>query len=83
MIRRVIDHPHLIAVAALGTIVLGITSYQQIPADLLPIFETPAVQIVTFYPGMPPEVMERDIMSRLERWTGQSVGIEHQEAKAM
>ncbi len=22
-------------------------------------------------------------MSRLERWTGQSVGIEHQEAKAM
>jgi multidrug efflux pump subunit AcrB len=32
---------------------------------------------------MPPEVMERDIMSRLERWTGQSVGIEHQEAKAM
>ena len=48
-----------------------------------PIFRTPAVQIVTFYPGMPPEVMERDIMSRLERWTGQSVGIEHQEAKAM
>ena len=33
--------------------------------------------------GMPPEVMEKDIMSRLERWTGQSVGIEHQEAKAM
>ncbi len=83
MIRKAIDHPHLIAVAALGTIVLGITSYQRIPADLLPIFETPAVQIITFYPGMPPEVMERDIMSRLERWTGQSVGIEHQEAKAM
>jgi multidrug efflux pump subunit AcrB len=41
------------------------------------------VQIITFYPGMPPDVMERDIMSRLERWTGQSVGIEHQEAKAM
>ena len=62
---------------------LGITSYQRIPADLLPIFETPGVQIITFYPGMPPEVMERDIMSRLERWTGQSVGIEHQEGKAM
>ena len=27
--------------------------------------------------------MEKDIMSRLQRWTGQSVGIEHQEAKAM
>ena len=83
MIKKAIENPYAIAVASLTTIVLGITSYQRIPADLLPIFQTPAVQIVTFYPGMPPEVMERDIMSRLERWTGQSVGIEHQEGKAM
>ncbi len=83
MIRFAIRNPHVVVVAALATIVLGVVSYQRIPADLLPIFKTPAVQIVTFYPGMPPEVMERDIMSRLERWTGQSVGIEHQEAKAM
>lgn len=32
---------------------------------------------------MPPEMMERDIVSRLARWTGQSVGIEHRAAKAM
>ena len=83
MIRLALRNPYVIIVAALATIVLGITSFRKIPADLLPIFKTPAVQIVTFYPGMPPEVMERDIMSRLERWTGQSVGIEHQEAKAM
>lgn len=83
MIRGALKNPYLIVVVALGTAVLGVVSYQKIPADLLPIFETPAVQVVTFYPGMPPEVMERDIMSRLERWTAQSVGIEHQEAKAM
>ncbi len=83
MIRFAVNNPYAVGVAALTTVVLGITSYQRLPADLLPIFRTPAVQIVTFYPGMPPEVMERDIMSRLERWTGQSVGIEHQEAKAM
>ena len=83
MIRFALRNPYAVGVAALATVVLGITSYQRLPADLLPIFRTPAVQIVTFYPGMPPEVMERDIMSRLERWTGQSVGIEHQEAKAM
>ncbi len=83
MIKLALKNPYLVTVAALVTIVLGVTSFQRIAADLLPIFKTPAVQIVTFYPGMPPEVMERDIMSRLERWTGQSVGIEHQEAKAM
>ena len=69
--------------AALMTVVLGGYAYTKIPADLLPQFDTPAVQIVCFYPGMPPEVMEKDIMSRLQRWTAQSVGIEHQEAKAM
>ena len=83
MIRSALKNPHAIVVAALAVVVLGWTSYVKIPRDLLPVFDTPAVQIVTFYPGMPPEVMERDIMSRLERWTGQSVGIEHQEAKAM
>ena len=73
MIRFALNNPYAVGVAALTTVVLGITSLQRLPADLLPIFKTPAVQIVTFYPGMPPEVMERDIMSRLERWTGQSV----------
>ena len=83
MIRKFLSNPHLIVVAVLGIAVLGSYSYTKIPADLLPQFETSAVQIVTFYPGMPPVIMEKDIMSRLQRWTGQSVGIEHQEAKAM
>jgi multidrug efflux pump subunit AcrB len=83
LIRLALRNPYAVVVAALLVVVLGVTCLVGIPADLLPIFDTPAVQIVTFYPGMPAEVMERDIMSRLERWTGQSVGIEHQEAKAM
>ncbi len=79
----VLRNPHLVLVVALAVLVLGLFHYVWIPKDLLPVYTTPAVQIVTFYPGMPPVVMERDIMSRLQRWTGQSVGIEHQEAKAM
>ncbi len=83
MIRGAIRYPYIVLVGALIVLVLGVVSYRELPADLLPTFKTPAVQIVTFYPGMPPEVMERDITSRLERWTGQSVGIEHQEARSM
>ncbi len=82
-IEVTLRNPYLVVVLVLATIVVGVRAMVDIPADLLPQFNTPAVQIVCFYPGMPPEVMERDIMSRLERWTGQSVGIEHQEAKAM
>ncbi|MEM9186736.1 MAG: efflux RND transporter permease subunit, partial [Planctomycetota bacterium] len=83
MTQAVLKNPYLVVVLALAIAVLGVYTYPKIPKDLLPIFETPAVQIVTFYPGMPPVVMEKDIMSRMQRWTGQSIGIEHQEARAM
>ena len=60
MIRLALTNPYLVVVTALATLVLGVRIYLfELPADLLPQFETSAVQIVTFYPGMPPEVMER------------------------
>jgi multidrug efflux pump subunit AcrB len=83
LIRLALKNPYFVVVVALLVVVLGATSLVQLPTDLLPIFDTPAVQVITFYPGMPAEVMERDIMSRIERWTGQSVGISRQEGKAM
>ncbi|MBI3872706.1 MAG: efflux RND transporter permease subunit [candidate division Zixibacteria bacterium] len=76
-------NPYLLVVVLLAVLVIGFVSASKLPVDLLPAFKTPAVQILTFYPGMPPEVMERDIMSRMERWTGQSVGIQRQEGRAM
>src|SRR5881396_1631819 len=81
--RFALRHPHLVVVILLVIALLGTVSALQIPADLLPVFKAPAVQVVTFYPGMPAEVMERDITSRLERWTGQSNGVALQEAKSM
>jgi len=64
-------------------LVIGLTAVVQLPTDILPTFKTPAVQVLTFYPGMPAEVMEKDITTRLERWTGQSNGIVRQEAKSL
>ena len=83
LVRLALKNPYTVIVFVLTVVVLGAFSLTRIPRDLLPVFRTPAVQIVTLYPGMPPEVVERDIMSRLQRWTGQAVGISHQEAKAM
>ena len=83
MIRAALRNPYLVVVLVLMTFIIGGVSLLKIPADLLPTYENSAAQIVCFYPGMPPEVMEGDIMSRLQRWTGQASGIEHQEAKAM
>ncbi len=83
MVKAALKNPHAVIVLALAILVVGLRAIVKLPTDILPTFKTPAVQIVTFYPGMPAEVMEKDIMTRLERWTGQSNGIARQEAKAM
>jgi len=83
MVKAALKNPHAVIVLALAILVIGLTAVFNLPTDILPTFKAPAVQIVTFYPGMPAEVMEKDIMTRLERWTGQSNGIARQEAKAM
>jgi multidrug efflux pump subunit AcrB len=83
MVQAALKNPYAVIVLALAILVIGLTAIAKLPTDILPTFKTPAVQIVTFYPGMPAEVMEKDIMTRLERWTGQSNGIAQQEAKAM
>src|SRR5437870_4608062 len=83
MVKAALKNPHAVIVLALAILVIGLTAISKLPTNILPTFKTPAVQIVTFYPGMPAEVMEKDITTRLERWTGQSNGIARQEAKSM
>src|SRR5437870_5290982 len=83
MVKAALRNPHAVIVLALTILVIGLTAISKLSTDILPTFKTPAVQVVTFYPGMPAEVMEKDITTRLERWTGQANGIARQEAKSM
>lgn len=83
MIRTALRNPHLVLVLVLVVVLFGITVAVRMPSDILPIFKTPAVQILTLYPGMPTETMERDITNRLERWTSQANGVERQESKSL
>lgn len=83
MIRAALRNPYLVAVMVLAILLLGAMAAFRIPADILPIFRTPAVQVLTLYPGMPTTAMERDITNRLERWTSQANGVARQESKTM
>src|SRR6516225_10294033 len=83
MVRRALQNPYLVVVGMLVVVLLGITVLFRIPADILPIFKTPAVQILTLYPGMPTTTMERDITNRLEGWTSQANGVALQESKSL
>src|SRR5438105_2141283 len=83
MVKWALKNPHAVIVFALALLVIGLSSVTKLPTDILPTFKTPAVQVLTLYPGMPAEVMEKDITTRLERWTGQSNGIARQESKSL
>jgi multidrug efflux pump subunit AcrB len=83
LVKGSLNNPYVVVIGALTVILLGAVAMSRIPTDILPRFRTPAVQILTLYPGMPAEVMERDITSRLERWTGQANGVAQQESRSL
>ncbi len=83
MVRGALKNPYLVLAAVLAILLLGGAVVSRMPVDMLPSFKAPAVLILTLYPGMPAEVMEKDITTRLERWTGQANGIARQESKSM
>ena len=51
LVRFALRAPYTVIVGVLTILVLGSFSLTLIPADLLPIYRTPAVQIVTLYPS--------------------------------
>ncbi len=83
MIKGAFKNPYLVIVFALAVAVLATVLIPRTPVDILPAFKKSAMQILTLYPGMPAMVVEKDITSRMERWTGQSNGILKQESKSI
>lgn len=83
LVRFALNNRHAVSVLAIAIVVLGLVATWSIPVDILPIFRAPAVQVMTFYSGMPANVVEKNITNRLERWTGQANGTVLQESKSM
>lgn len=76
-------NPYFIVVLCLLVTIFGVLSYIQLPKDLLPAVNMPAVQVISYYPGMPVTNVEQDLTSRFERYTGQAIGITRQESKSV
>jgi multidrug efflux pump subunit AcrB len=78
-----IRNPHLIVVPCLIIAILGGLAVAMLPKDLLPAANLPAVQILSFYTGMPVEEISKSITERYEVYTGRAVGIDHQDSKSI
>src|SRR3954447_22020565 len=83
LIRASLGNPHAVTVAVLTLAVLGSLTLVQVPKDILPVSRSPAVQVLTFYGGMSAANVEKDITSRMERWTGQAAGTRRQESRSI
>ncbi|MFZ0888752.1 MAG: efflux RND transporter permease subunit, partial [Candidatus Binataceae bacterium] len=68
---------------ALIAAILGVTAFARMPVDVFPNLKIPAVVVATFYPGMPPLDMERDITTRFERFFTLGSDIEHMESRSL
>lgn len=83
LIRFSLGNPRAITVLALTILLAGAVSLAAIPADILPVYRSPAVQILTFYGGMSATAVESGITSRMERGTGQAAGMVRQESRSL
>jgi CzcA family heavy metal efflux pump len=83
IVRFSISNPHFIVVACLIVVILGALALNALPKDLLPSANLPAVQILSFYSGMPVDHVDKNLTSRFERYTGQAIGIQRQESKSL
>ena len=83
LIRFSLRNRRAITVLMLTIVLLGSLSLLSIPMDILPVYNSPAVQVLTFYGGMPATSVEADITSRMERWCGQAPGVQRQESRSI
>jgi len=83
MSRFSIRNPYFVIVICLALIVIGVTSFLQMPVDLFPPINLPEVVVATFYSGMPPQDIETDITNPLERFFTLASGIDHMESRSL
>ncbi len=76
-------NPHFVIVGALIVSLLGLTAFARMPVDVFPNLKIPAVVVATFYPGMPPLEIERNITTRFERFFTLGNDIEHIESRSL
>src|SRR3989442_7962328 len=83
IVKAALKNPYAVAVLAFMIMVLGVVAVLHIAVDILPTFKAPAVQVMTYYAGMPTTSVEKTLTNRIERWTSQAAGCQLVESKSL
>ncbi len=83
LVHLALRRPFVIWVGMLLVVVLGLTSYQRTPTDILPNLKMPVVVVFASYRGMPAPDMELSVVAPLERALTRCDHLEHIESRSL
>ena len=73
--RPFIVRPVATILLMVAILLVGFVAYNQLPVSALPEVDYPTIEVLTFYPGGPPDVMASSVTAPLERQFGQVPGL--------
>src|SRR5437588_4621818 len=83
IVKASLKNPYAVVVLALTIVFLGAIVLPSIPKDILPVFKAPAVEVLTYFQGMPASSIEKTITTRIERWVNQAPGAATVESRSV
>ena len=83
IVRLALRRPYTFVVMSLAILLLGATAIVTMPVDIFPYIDIPVVSVIWTYGGVPPEEMEKRIVTIFERAMTTTVNdIEHIESQS-
>lgn len=83
IVRLALTHPYTFVVMAIVIVLLGGVAVSRMPTDIFPEIDIPVASVIFMFNGIPPEEMERRIVTIAERsFTTAVSDIEHMESQS-
>ena len=84
LVRVALNRPYTFVVMAVLIVLLGVLAIRRMPSDILPEIDIPVVAVVWTYGGLPPDEMEKRVVTGFERQLSTTVSdIEHTESQTL
>jgi multidrug efflux pump subunit AcrB len=84
LVRLALKRPYTFIVMAMLIVILGVFSIARMPTDIFPDIDIPVISVIFNYGGLPPEEMEKRIVTGYERLITTAVNdVEHIESQSL
>jgi multidrug efflux pump subunit AcrB len=84
IVRIALKRPYTFVVMSMLIVILGVATILRMPTDIFPDIDIPVISVVWNYTGLPPEEMEKRIVTNYERGLTTTVNdIEHVESQTL